>query len=367
MLASPLSEASGRRRENPFHWEELPPSLCTGSAPNDPTSTGLSAQLQPPVEPRASEGRRVKLADYLAAVPRCTYQTHSGPPSKMPLTYGSGSRDAQPATPYELTAQTTPLPSYTEATVGTGLISCRGSPVYTVPSSGGPVAAEQGRPPPSPETNVTDGLCKSPGSGASLRETPFALQCAVPSPSSAQVDKSSESYSAGTPDSGNCALRILNLPEDVTCGELLSHIIGMGRVYSTEINKSVSEDVVTASAKIEFFTHDAANAFRISVWRDGLVIQGRPACVTWYRGRSEEVNASGDASRVLIVQGLSMVVNDRYLTKLFSFRFTSDLVRVIVHIDTGYWAKVELQFRSYGQAAEAKGAGGDGVGCWVRG
>lgn len=89
-------------------------------------------------------------------------------------------------------------------------------------------------------------------------------------------------------------------------------------------------------------------------WRDALVIRGRPACVTWFPGKCHEITASGDASRVLVVSGLSSFVNACYLGRMLSALFPCDITGIVRHADTGYWAKVELQFGGYHQANAAR-------------
>lgn len=317
-------------------------------------STGLSVQAQAIAVPAAHLGWPGKLADDIAEVARSRSQAHSISQSEMSAACWSASSDEQPAASREATAQTTPVSPHTGAMGASELGSCHCYPV-SVPNSENIVAVVQGSSSVSPETKITKWLCHSLGNEAPLHEPPITLQCTGKSPSRPQANKSSEDYSAGTTEDRNRALRILNLPGDITCAELLSYIVGMGRVYATEINKPATEkDIITASAKLEFFTHDAANAFRIAAWRDALVIRGLPACVTWFPSKSHEITASGDASRVLVVHGLSSFVNAWYLKRLFSAWFPCDIARIITHVDTGYWAKVELLFGGYYQANAAR-------------
>ncbi|SPO04027.1 uncharacterized protein DNG_06710 [Cephalotrichum gorgonifer] len=154
--------------------------------------------------------------------------------------------------------------------------------------------------------------------------------------------KTLKNCSSSIPNSRNCGLWITGLPAGVTYDELLSQITGIGRVYATVINgPDPSKGIATAAAKVVFFTHDAASAFR-----------ARPARRDSRSAEVEEGELGPDASRVLVVQGLSSVVNERSLTALFDERFRYDLARVVTHADTGYWSKVELQFGSYRCQAE---------------
>ena len=318
MPAWPRAEASGRCRGNLFHWEEPWSSLCTEYTPAGPMSTKLSMQAQATTGSGRYLEQSVKSADSSAEL-RNSCQESSNPPSGMSAARWGASWDEQPAESCEPTDQTTPISPDTEGTEGTEaleLVSCH-CHLVTAHDSADPVAAAQKSPHVSRKAKVTEWLCHFPRSQSPPCEAPMSLQCSEKPPNRPQADNPSKNYSVGTPDYQNRALRVLNLPGDITSGELLSHITGVGRVYATEINRPAPEnDFVTASAKLEFFTHDAANAFRILAWKDGLVIRGLPACVTWFPGRTKKITLSADASRVL-----NSVVNAWYLDRLFHARF----------------------------------------------
>lgn len=161
------------------------------------------------------------------------------------------------------------------------------------------------------------------------------------------------------PDDQNCSLFLVNLPAAVTTRELLAavHALGpTGRVYATHINApEPARGHAGCAAKLVFFRRDVAHAFYArcaaqvaagvggggergsaegSHSGPGLLVAGQMARVMWNRIRTSEraLPSGADASRVLLIAGPPVLVNERALTAFFRARLEFQVDSVLTHV-----------------------------------
>ncbi|KAL2203749.1 hypothetical protein CC79DRAFT_1070854 [Sarocladium strictum] len=200
-----------------------------------------------------------------------------------------------------------------------------------------PQPSQQLVPPPGPFSHQLDGCA----------------QAYLPSFSSRYCGKHVDSNASADhllPDQ-NCALWLTNLPPIVTYTQLLGSIRHFGRIWCTYINEPNNREHVTAAAKVVFFSAQAAAAFLHAAWpsdmRGPMMIQGYPIKVAYNRIKYPEKPCGQGESRVLIVTGHPMFVNEEALSAFFRQRFIYQVDRVQTLIQTTSRAVVEFSFGSY--------------------
>lgn len=149
------------------------------------------------------------------------------------------------------------------------------------------------------------------------------------------------------PNAENCALWLTNLPPAVTYPELLSSVNGIGRIWCTFINKPDNERHHTAAAKIVFFTPDAAQRLIMYAKATNMKIGGLSVKMTHNRIKYERHMLETKASRVLIITGKSVFVNEQTLTQYFALRFVFQVDRVKTLIEAEDRSVLEYRFGSY--------------------
>lgn len=192
-----------------------------------------------------------------------------------------------------------------------------------------------------------------PAQGPFSHQLDGSHQAYLPSFSSRYCGKHVDSNASADhllPDQ-NCALWLTNLPPTVTYTQLLGSIRHFGRIWCTYINEPNNREHVTAAAKVVFFSAQAAAAFLHAAWpsdlRGSMMIQGFPIKVAYNRIKYPEKPCGQGESRVLIVTGHPMFVNEEALSAFFRQRFIYQVDRFQTLIQTTSRAVVEFSFGSY--------------------
>ncbi|KAI1802616.1 hypothetical protein F4811DRAFT_563142 [Daldinia bambusicola] len=128
----------------------------------------------------------------------------------------------------------------------------------------------------------------------------------------------------------NTSLWITGLPGSTTVSKLLARIRKTGRVRSVVVN-GPNETSSTAAASISFFRREDAEVLYNEIRQGRIIIEGMFPRVQWNRNRVGEEEIPGHASRVLLIAGDPLVVNQEYLDGFFKRKFVYDIDEIIDH------------------------------------
>ncbi|KAK6955897.1 hypothetical protein Daesc_003543 [Daldinia eschscholtzii] len=154
----------------------------------------------------------------------------------------------------------------------------------------------------------------------------------------------------GVPEERNTSLWITGLPGSTTVPKFLASITKTGRVRSTVIN-GPNESTGTAAASISFFRRKDAEVLYNAIQQGRMVLEDMIPRVQWNRNRIGEEDSPSYASRVLLIAGDPLVVNQDYLDGFFKSKFVYDIDDIIDHgtvpgID-GPISRLEYRFGSW--------------------
>ncbi|KAI0863430.1 hypothetical protein F4860DRAFT_511824 [Xylaria cubensis] len=157
--------------------------------------------------------------------------------------------------------------------------------------------------------------------------------------------------SANIPDELNTSVWVTNLPPGLTHKILLDNVRDCGKVWAAVINEAGLHHFA-AAAKIVFFDVAGAQNLLRQAREGKFVVDGYIPRVIHNRIKTE-AKPLGPKSRILHIEGPSCVVNQSYLTTLFSYaRITWQDEEVIVLSNNGTLTRLEWRFGSYRCQAE---------------
>ncbi|TRX93951.1 hypothetical protein FHL15_005029 [Xylaria flabelliformis] len=161
----------------------------------------------------------------------------------------------------------------------------------------------------------------------------------------------STNQSANVPDELNTSVWITNLPPGITHKILLDNVRNCGKVWAAVINEAGLHHFA-AAAKIVFFDVAGAQNLLRQAREGKFVVDGYIPRVIHNRIKTE-AKPLGPKSRILHIEGPSCVVNQSYLTTLFSYaRITWQDEEVIILSNNGLLTRLEWRFGSYRCQAE---------------
>ena len=146
----------------------------------------------------------------------------------------------------------------------------------------------------------------------------------------------------------NCATWLINLPADVTVGELLAQIRQVGKVFSTFIKRPDFVKHCTAAAQLVFFNPDGAQRFLA----EGFCIRQHQVISVLNRYQHGATEDSNGESRVLIITGQERVVNRKAITQFFEHHFTVQVDKVKILASASGRTVLEYSFGGYHRQAQ---------------
>ncbi|KAM0282715.1 hypothetical protein ACHAQH_002913 [Verticillium albo-atrum] len=143
-------------------------------------------------------------------------------------------------------------------------------------------------------------------------------------------------------DRKNTSVWLTGLPCDTTVASLLAAITDIapiGKIYATAVNKpDTKRGHQHAAAKIVFWTHEGAQCLRDAIMEKHLLLPSdhdpagfRIPVFQWNRVKAEAPKADDSRSRVLLMKGPHVLVNEKFLRHFFDakFRYDTEYVRVL--------------------------------------
>lgn len=165
-------------------------------------------------------------------------------------------------------------------------------------------------------------------------------------------EEASKLKQKGVPRSKNCGLFIKNLPPGCNIPELLYAIRGFGKVYYSKILPSY-DNKPFVNANLVFFGRGPVDRL-LQLASEGNFIVRNIAPQVRVTNRGIITHPQANISRVVIVQGPSLIIQQHYLEDFFNKFFKYALETVIFIRRIGVVTRLEFRFASYAhQSAEA--------------
>ncbi|KAI1825055.1 hypothetical protein F4861DRAFT_503795 [Xylaria intraflava] len=158
--------------------------------------------------------------------------------------------------------------------------------------------------------------------------------------------------SANIPDEFNTSVWITNLPPHTDHKMLLDSIRNCGKVYAAVINRP-DHNHTTAASKVVFFDVAGVDNLLHQARMGGFAVGGYMPHVCRNRIKTE-AKAPGPQSRVLHIEGPTIIVNKDYLTALFhSDGITWQTEEILLLYSSEHLTRLEWRFGSYRCQAES--------------
>ncbi|KAI0808688.1 hypothetical protein GGR55DRAFT_650414 [Xylaria sp. FL0064] len=164
--------------------------------------------------------------------------------------------------------------------------------------------------------------------------------------------QASNIYGADIPNKLNASVWVKNLPPDVDHATLLNSIRDCGKVFATYINPPQAGYTTVASTIVFFDVAGARNLLRQS--REGRFIVNGYLPVVNHNGLKVAAQPPSSASRVLLFEGPSCIVNPANLSALFlNYGILWEDEAIIVLSQDAMFTRLEWRFASYHRQAQA--------------
>ncbi|KAI1359086.1 hypothetical protein F5Y08DRAFT_320414 [Xylaria arbuscula] len=200
------------------------------------------------------------------------------------------------------------------------------------------------------QSNDLDNIIQTPAE-ATTHEQILALVTGV-SPNYQGNPNLRANQAANIPDELNTSVWITNLPPHLDHKMLLDSVRNCGKIYAAVVNGPEHGHITSASKLVFFEVSGAQNLLR--QYSEGSFLVGSYMPRVCYNRIKTEAKPPTPASRVLHIEGPSVIVNQVYLANLFrSDGITWQDEAVIVLSRTSLITRLEWRFGSYRCQAES--------------